>query len=272
MMGVDKAEISRRGVTSKKPLLHPYAAIEHRVIDSPAYADLTYAARAVLLLLARQLTLNNNGTLLAAFSYMKKFGISENTLSRAIRELIGHGLIYRTRVGGYQRGSALFAVTWLPVKKRDGLFLDMFEPFVGCNGVPDGKNSTPPNLRCTSCKFGVLCRPLTPKTAVRCPPKIGDSVLIPCKEGLTGCDVDVDGGCTSQPDPLKETHPFPAAALAGWKVVGWHAAVSPGVIPSPPLDIFAGPRLQAHAARGPAVQEAEAKQCSAAEYRRARGE
>jgi hypothetical protein len=33
---------------------HPYAAIEWRVIDSPAYASLTFSARSLLVLLARQ--------------------------------------------------------------------------------------------------------------------------------------------------------------------------------------------------------------------------
>jgi hypothetical protein len=82
-------------------LKHPYAAIEHRVIDSDAYADLTFSARALLMQLARQLTKDNNGHLQATHSYMKRYGFSENTLTRAIAELIAHGFIYRTRSGGY---------------------------------------------------------------------------------------------------------------------------------------------------------------------------
>ena len=69
---------------TKASTKHPYAAIEHRVIDSSAYADLTFSARSLLLLIARQLTkTNNNGHLQATFSYMERFGFSVNTLSRA---------------------------------------------------------------------------------------------------------------------------------------------------------------------------------------------
>ena len=105
---------------------HPYAAIEHRVIDSDAYADMKYSSRSLLLLIARQLTKDNNGHLQATFSYMRRFGFSENTISRAIRELISHGMIYRSRSGGYQLGAAQYAVTWLPIRNKEGLFLNGF--------------------------------------------------------------------------------------------------------------------------------------------------
>lgn len=52
---------------AKPSTKHPYAAIEHRVIDSPAYADLTHSACRLLSLLARQLTKENNGNLQATF-------------------------------------------------------------------------------------------------------------------------------------------------------------------------------------------------------------
>jgi len=53
----DATEAANKGITKPKlSTKHLYAAIEHRVIDHPAYADLTFAARSVLLLIARQLT------------------------------------------------------------------------------------------------------------------------------------------------------------------------------------------------------------------------
>ena len=122
---------------------HPYAAIEHRVIDSDAYADMTYSARSLLLLIARQLTKDNNGHLQATFSYMRRFGLSENTISRAIRELISHGMIYRSRSGGYQLGAAQYAVTWLPIRNKEGLFLNGFVPCAWRHWTPTKKNSTP---------------------------------------------------------------------------------------------------------------------------------
>ena len=123
-------EPQRRGQSPRKTSTrHPYAAIEHRVIDDPAYADLTFSARSLLVLMARQLTKDNNGRLQATFSFMRRYGFSENTLSRSIRELISHGMIYRTRSGGYQQGAAQYAVTWLSIcKDRNGLFIDGFKP------------------------------------------------------------------------------------------------------------------------------------------------
>ncbi len=122
---------------------HPYAAIEHRVIDSPAYADLSFSARALLLILARQLTKDNNGRLQAAFTYVKGYGItSKRTLSRSLMELISHGMIYRTRTGGYQQGASQYAVTWLPIKHGEGLFLAGFRSCAWREWSPDKK--TPP--------------------------------------------------------------------------------------------------------------------------------
>jgi DNA-binding GntR family transcriptional regulator len=86
---------------NKSSLKHPYAAIEHRVIDSPAFADLSHSSVRLMLIVVRQLTLTNNGQLQATWSYCKPSGFgSENTLRAAIAELISHGFIYRTRSRG----------------------------------------------------------------------------------------------------------------------------------------------------------------------------
>ena len=73
-MARDSYEATKRGQHRKPATKHPYAAIEHRVIDSPAYADLSFSARALLIQFARQLTApNNNGRLLAAHSYLERY-------------------------------------------------------------------------------------------------------------------------------------------------------------------------------------------------------
>ena len=160
---------------------HPYAAIEHRVIDSPAYADLTYSARSLLILIARQLTKGNNGHLQATFSYMRRFGFSENTLSRAIRELISHGMIYRTRSGGYQQGAAQYAVTWLSITDKKGLYLDGFLHCAWRKWEPIEKKLDHPKLRHTRLRKGELTPCTTPKNEVTPPPKSEDIELIPCR-------------------------------------------------------------------------------------------
>lgn len=147
-MATDRAESFKRGRSAVKATTkHPYAAIEHRVIDSPAFADLKPTAQALLLLIARQLTKENNGHLQASFKWCNRFGIgSEHTLRSAIAELISHGFIYRTRSHGANGAWARYAVTWLPIKNREGLFLAGFAPCSWRNWEPPKKKSSPQKL------------------------------------------------------------------------------------------------------------------------------
>lgn len=181
-MGTDRTEHSRRGQSSPKTTTkHPYAAIEHRVIDSPAFADLKPTAQSLLLLLARQLTKDNNGHLQASYKWCRRFGIgSEHTLRGAIRELISHGFIYRTRSHGANGAWARYAVTWLPIKNRDGLFLPGFLPCAWREWEPTEKKSTPLKLLDQSgrkCSF-TLEHPAI--TAGSPPAKTADYELMPC--------------------------------------------------------------------------------------------
>lgn len=180
---MEPAELTRRGQSPRKTLTkHPYAAIEHRVIDSPAYAALTFSARSLLVQIARQLTKDNNGHLQATFSYMRRFGFdSEHTLSRAIKELIANGMIYRTRSGGYQQGAAQYAVTWLSITRKDGLYLQGFKPCAWREWVPAEKKSPPSKVQDTPCKNGIRTPSATAKSAARGPLKSADIELMPCR-------------------------------------------------------------------------------------------
>jgi hypothetical protein len=143
-MATDRAEAKRRGQSSiKTTTTDPYAAIQHRVIDSPAFVALRPSSVMLLLLLVRQLTKDNNGHLQAAFKWCSKRGIrSEHTLRDAIAQLIAHGMIYRTRSHGANGAWAKYAVTWLPIKKSDGLFLSGFSVGAWRNWQPPQKKST----------------------------------------------------------------------------------------------------------------------------------
>lgn len=160
---------------------HPYAAIEHRVIDSLAYADLTYSARALLTIMTRQLTKDNNGHLQATHTYLKRFGFSENTVTRGIAELISHGMICRTRSGGYQQGAAKYAVTWLSISKREGIFLAGFKSCAWREWQPADKKTPPPKMMDTHLKNGEWTPPTTPKSAAGSTPKLGDIEYVPCR-------------------------------------------------------------------------------------------
>lgn len=161
---------------------HPYAAIEHRVIDSPAYADLTFSARSLLVLMTRQLTKDNNGHLQATYSFLQPLGFdSEHTISRAITDLIAHGMIYRTRSGGFHQGPSQYAVTWLSVTKRDGLFLQGFKLCAWRDWQPEQKKSRPPKVQLASCINGMRTPPIAAESAASPPPKSADNELMPCR-------------------------------------------------------------------------------------------
>jgi hypothetical protein len=161
---------------------HPYAAIEHRVIDSNAYAALTFSARSLLVLLTRQLSKDNNGHLQATYSYLRPYGFSENTISRGIAELVSAGIIYRTRAGGYQQGPAKYAVTWLALTKNtEGLFLAGFKPCAWRDWTMSNGKTPHPKVRAANRKNGEWTDATAPKFAVSPPPKLGDIELMPCR-------------------------------------------------------------------------------------------
>ena len=171
---------------SKTSTKHPYAAIEHRVIDSLAYAHLSFSARGLLVIITRQLTKDNNGRLMAAYSYLRKYGFkSEHTISRAIKELIAHGLIYRTRSGGYQQGAAQYSVTWLSVTRKEGLFMDGFVHCAWRDWAPEVKKLPPAKMQDTYGKKGIRTTPPTAKSAARHPPKSADTEYVPIEGSLS---------------------------------------------------------------------------------------
>ena len=191
-MSFDRAE-GRRGQSTQRKgsTKHPYAAIEHRVIDSEAYAALTFSSRALLVLLTRQLTRDNNGHLQATAKYLKAFGFaSEHTVSRGIKELIAHGFLYRTRYGGYQQGASQYAVTWLSITNRNGLFLDGFQPCAWRDWKPEDKKIPPSKMQSINCKNGMLSPATPPKNAVRYPFKSADNEYVPIGAGVSSLNSD----------------------------------------------------------------------------------
>jgi hypothetical protein len=185
-MAIDRTEQSRRGQSATKTTTqHRYAAIEHRVIDSDAYADLGFSARALLTQLARQHTKpNNNGRLQAAHAYLERYGFSDNTVTRAIDELIKHGFVFRTRSGGFHQGAAQYALTWLPLtENREGLSCNSFKPCAWRDWKPPEKKTRPPKVRTYSRNFGELTRSTAADLGTIPPPKSTDIELMPVHVG-----------------------------------------------------------------------------------------
>ena len=182
---IDRVEATRRGQSSqRKPSTkHPYAALEHRVIDSPAYRALTYSARSLLTMLTRQLTKDNNGHLQATFKYLKEYGFdSERTIGRGIKELIAHGFVCRTRLGGYQQGPSLYAVTWLSITRKENVFLNGFVSCAWRDWNPADKKTPPAKIPSITGKNVVLSLSPQDKNAADRQDKNADYELIPHRE------------------------------------------------------------------------------------------
>lgn len=154
-MAQDRTEAAKRGQQRKTANIHPFIAIEHRIFDSAAFVALKPNAKVTLFALARQLRKDNNGHLQATYSWLKRYGIgSEHTVKDAIAQLIAHGLINRTRSHGANGQWATYALTWLPITKRDGLFLAGFIPNQWRDWQPPEKKSSPQKLQDT---YGRKC-------------------------------------------------------------------------------------------------------------------
>lgn len=76
--------------------------------------ELSAPAVRLLIDIARQLDGRNNGRLVACMSVMQTRGWTSNdTLTRARRELQAAGLLFQTRIGMRPNRAAWYAVTWL---------------------------------------------------------------------------------------------------------------------------------------------------------------
>jgi hypothetical protein len=119
----------RRGAIKpphKKPS-EPFIQIPSGVLNSAAYTDLSYSARAVLIEVLHFYRGNNNGSIWMTSETVIKRGLSKNTMTKAMKELITHGLVYQTRRGGSLSGvCSLFAITWKRINKAEGQFLSQF--------------------------------------------------------------------------------------------------------------------------------------------------
>lgn len=98
-----------------------FIALPWSVMDSPAYAELGYTARALLMEIARQFVRDNNGRLLASRTYMATRGWkSAGVIQEAKKELIEAGFIYETVKGHRPNKASWYAVTWRMLDRHPG--------------------------------------------------------------------------------------------------------------------------------------------------------
>ncbi|MBI2278306.1 MAG: hypothetical protein HYU74_13225 [Dechloromonas sp.] len=109
-MGVDKN--ARRAKAARDG--SRFLALPHVVMDSEAFRNLSGPALRLLLDIARQYDGDNNGRLVACSNYLRTRGwSSQDTASRARKELEASRLIVETRKGMRPNRATWYALTWL---------------------------------------------------------------------------------------------------------------------------------------------------------------
>jgi hypothetical protein len=103
-----------------------FVALPYVVLDSAAYRSVGHPARSLLLDIARQFNGHNNGKLVACAKYLKPLGWKSNdTVSRALRELVAVDLLIETRKGARPNKAAWFALGWYQLDIGGGLDIDV---------------------------------------------------------------------------------------------------------------------------------------------------
>lgn len=83
------------------------------VLSSSAFINLPFSAKVMLIELVRQISLANNGFLRASLNMLKPRGWnSQDTVTRALKQLEAAELIFKTHQGGRPNRASLYAVTW----------------------------------------------------------------------------------------------------------------------------------------------------------------
>jgi hypothetical protein len=83
------------------------------VLNSSAFTNLPFSAKVMLIELVRQISLVNNGFLRASRNMLKPRGWnSQDTITRALKQLEAAELIFKTHQGGRPNRASLYAVTW----------------------------------------------------------------------------------------------------------------------------------------------------------------
>ena len=97
-----------------------FVALQHNILEHEQYAMLPMRAVKLLIDIYAQYRGSNNGDLCATWSMMKKRGWkSQDTLSKALSDLINRGWLVLTRQGGRHQAS-LYAVTFKGIDECGG--------------------------------------------------------------------------------------------------------------------------------------------------------
>ncbi|MBU3609099.1 hypothetical protein ICN32_00815 [Polynucleobacter wuianus] len=135
------AKAGAQALDKPKKRVDPYVIIGSEILVTEAYKALSYSARAMLVELLHFYTGTNNGRIFIAPEMLRDRGFSKNTATKAFRELCAIGFIYMTRRGGSKLGlCSWYALTWHPLDKSEGMYLNGFVSKKFLKYIPEEKN------------------------------------------------------------------------------------------------------------------------------------
>jgi hypothetical protein len=121
------------------------------VVDSNAFRNLRYPAKALLIDIARQFRGDNNGRLIATAAYLAPRGwTSDGVIARALKELLNANLLYRTVLGHRPNKASWFALTWYALDPDERYDFGVERDFLHYRGAYQNAPLTPPSLRAES--------------------------------------------------------------------------------------------------------------------------
>lgn len=107
-----------------------FTAIPWTVFDSPAYAQLSHPAKALLMEFARQFKGGNNGKLLCSSAYLRPRGWKScDVITRAKADLLKARFIFETCKGHRPNHASWYAVTWQTLDRHQGYDHGAIESF-----------------------------------------------------------------------------------------------------------------------------------------------
>ena len=102
----------------RKKQCEPFIQISSVLLNSPAYQDLSFSARSMLIELLHFHNGRNNGYIFISKAVLKARGFSKNTATKSLKELTSHGFIYMTRRGGNINGGCSWYYKMAVTKKN----------------------------------------------------------------------------------------------------------------------------------------------------------
>jgi hypothetical protein len=135
----------------------PFIQIGSEILNSQAYLDLSFSARAMLMEVLHFHNGRNNGSIWISLKVLADRGFSKNTSTKALKELRSHGFLYMTKRGGNQSGGcSWFAITWLRVQPCLGQNLENFIPNAFKKWNANKKNDRSKNGAVQHQKLGLM--------------------------------------------------------------------------------------------------------------------